>query len=391
MPHIRTRILESALKESLGWSPITAVFGQRQTGKTTLLRSLSRSFKSFDQAQLAIEFAEHGEQILESSEKPLFLDEVQKFPPVFDALKMVADRKRRPGQFLITGSVRFAQRKPIRESLTGRTTLWELLPLTTSELLELPFRHLFKDAFSKHPLDRIRQQLQVNTRMIERQFKCGGLPGICFIRSHSQRENSFRNHVATLIERDLPLVREVKTQPEQILELLRQLIPIQGEPVSFAPLGRRLRLSAPTIKALLHALEGLFLVRSHGKGYFFEDLGLAHWLEPNAMQQRGRSELLWIFTELRAQAAYRQSEILSFSEYRTRGDAHVPFVFQLRDGNTLGVTYDPGEYPSEKSIKSLHSLRKKSRGRFAALLLHSGTRAWEQTPGYYCMPYHWIA
>jgi len=391
MARLRKRILESKLKESIGWSPITAVFGQRQTGKTTLLRSLSKSFRSFDQASFTIEFAEQAGQILEASEKPLFLDEVQKFPPVFDALKTAADQKRRPGQFLITRSVRFSQRKPIRESLTGRTTLWELLPLTSSELQELPFRDLFKDAFANDPLKQFQAQPQVKLRTIEKQFTSGGLPGICFIRSHAQRENSFRNHVATLIERDLPLVRETKTPPSLILELLRQLVTELGQPISFAPLARRLRLSAPTVKSLLYALEGLFLIRSHGKCYFFEDLGIANWLHPIAMGERGKSELAWIFNELRAQATYRQSDILSFSEYRTRADAHVPFVFQLRDGNTLGITYDPGEYPSEKSIKSLHSLRKKSKRRFVGLLLHSGGRAWEQAPNYFCMPYHWIA
>ena len=171
----------------------------------------------------------------------------------------------RNGQFLITGSVRFAQRKPIRESLTGRTTLWELLPLTTSELQETAFRGLFHDALTAQPLEAFLRKLKVQRSLIEKQFVQGGLPGISLIRALSQRDNSLRNHLATLLERDLPLIRETRTSPTQLMSLLRALVPLQGEPLQLASLGRKLRLSAPTVKALLHAMEGLFLIRTHGR------------------------------------------------------------------------------------------------------------------------------
>ena len=391
MPHLRKRILEALLKESLGWSPVTAVFGQRQTGKTTLLKALSKSSETFDKADFILEFETQSSQILEAAPKPLFLDEVQKYPPVFDALKAAADQKRRPGQFLITGSVRFAQRKPIRESLTGRTTLWELLPLTTSELQETAFRHLFKDMLSPKPLETFQKKLEIKPSLILKQFVHGGLPGICFVRSTPQRDNSLRNHLATLLDRDLPLIRDTKTPPTQLLNLLRSLVPLQGEPLQLAGLARKLHLSAPTVKALLHAMEGLFLIRTHGHTVYFEDLGISHWLNPMAMSETGRHEQQWIFSELRAQAVYRPDDILTFGEHRTRGGAYVPFVFELRDGTTIGITYDPLERPSEKSLKSMQSLRKRSRRRTLALHLHSGQRAWESGKDALCVPYFWIA
>lgn len=138
-------------------------------------------------------------------------------------------------------------------------------------------------------------------------------------------------------------------------------------------------------------MEGLFLIRTHGRTFYFEDMGISNWLNPMAMSEAGRHEQQWIFSELRAQAVYRPDDIITFGEHRTRGGAHVPFVFELRDGTTIGITYDALERPSEKPLKSMQSLRKRSRRRTVALHLHSGTGAWASGIDAVCVPYFWIA
>ena len=61
-------------------------------------------------------------------------DECQLSEPLFPALKERVRRNKRPGQFYLSGSVRFTSRKQIRESLTGRIMTADLYPLTLSEL-----------------------------------------------------------------------------------------------------------------------------------------------------------------------------------------------------------------------------------------------------------------
>ncbi len=388
MAHQRDRILRPLLEQSVGWSPITAVFGQRQVGKTTMLKAMSSSMETFDQPAFRQEFEKNGESILQASKKPLFLDEVQKYPPVFDLLKIAADRFKRPGQFLITGSVRFAQRKAVRESLTGRTTLWELLPLTTSELYSKPFRNLWKEWATDliKPLSKESNPPWISGKQLNHLYETGGLPGICFLRSEPQRLNAFKNHLATLIERDLPLIRETKISSGQIMELLRLLVRVQGQPINLSTLARAVRLSSPSVKALLLAFEGLFLIRLHGRTLFFEDLGVSYHLDPHAQKEAGRQQNQWIFLELRAQVNYRAQEVLQFSEFRTRGGSYVPFVIVTRSGETFGVTYDSLPYPSQKSLMGLQSLKKKSKGRFRGIAFCQTDEPQTLESGFFVLP-----
>ena len=54
---------------------------------------------------------------------PLVIDEAQKVPKIFDAVKFVVDPSNRPGQFLLLGSTEFSKKTLIRESHTGRISI----------------------------------------------------------------------------------------------------------------------------------------------------------------------------------------------------------------------------------------------------------------------------
>jgi len=68
----------------------------------------------------------------------LVIDEAQKVPKIFDAVKYTVDQDRRPGRFVLTCSTEFSRETMIQESLTGRLSRLRLFPLTISETLELP-------------------------------------------------------------------------------------------------------------------------------------------------------------------------------------------------------------------------------------------------------------
>lgn len=118
------------------WSPAVGLIGMRQTGKTTLVRELAEIYFTFDDANNLARFETGGLAVLQAGPYPMILDEVQKAPLLFDQIKIEIDRRRTPGRFGLTGSVRFSARKAIRESLTGRVVTFELLPLTLSESYE---------------------------------------------------------------------------------------------------------------------------------------------------------------------------------------------------------------------------------------------------------------
>ena len=121
MVHLRTRFATRHLEDALAFSPLVGVLGQRQVGKTTLVESLVKShYVSFDDetTKTAAELA--PKQFLEQFNTLSAIDECQKVPSIFPALKLRVQKDKRPGQFLLTGSVRFTSRKAIQESLTGR-------------------------------------------------------------------------------------------------------------------------------------------------------------------------------------------------------------------------------------------------------------------------------
>ena len=114
MPHLRDRYLSSELKQVLSWSKTVSLLGMRQVGKTTLLKNFARTYVTLDNQQVIDELNALNWTVVEYGDFPIALDECQKFPRLFDHIKMRVDQLGRPGQYLLTGSVRFLSKKQIK-------------------------------------------------------------------------------------------------------------------------------------------------------------------------------------------------------------------------------------------------------------------------------------
>jgi len=134
MPDYHARDISAEVARALKSMPVTVVTGMRQTGKTTFLRSepslSDRTYISFDDfAQL--EAAKSDPDGFLSQGSPMTIDEAQKCPEIFGAIKRAVDKKRISGRFLLSGSANFTILKNITESLAGRAVylgekLWAL-------------------------------------------------------------------------------------------------------------------------------------------------------------------------------------------------------------------------------------------------------------------------
>src|SRR3989339_1452109 len=350
MAHQRNRFCEQVIAKALKQAPCVGVVGMRQVGKTTLLKKIAVRYHSFDQIEFQTRFERQGASLLEVADYPLALDEIQKYPPAFDALKYSIDNLRRLGRFLISGSVRFAARRQIRESLTGRLFLLELFPLNLSECHSKKpseFLSLVTGCHKDILINSLQKKTWANQTQLYHFMKSGGLPGICFLRDDGLRENYFANHLDTLLGRDIQLVRQVRLSVTKLITILTELAKNQGVPACMADLSRRVGCSQPTVKAVLDALEGLFLIRPFGKTYFFEDPGLSHYLCPLEAKLTRQDMIRCLYHEFRTQIAYGSFGRVMMESYTTRGGSEIPFMLSFRSGHKLAIAVEAEETPSD--------------------------------------------
>lgn len=124
------------LSTALRRSPVVALLGPRQCGKTTLARIHGEEQKSthFDlESQPDVQRLQNPEMVLGSLEGTVILDEIQRMPELFSVLRVLVDRPRKNTRFLILGSASPDLVRKVSESLAGRVEFIELSGFDLSE------------------------------------------------------------------------------------------------------------------------------------------------------------------------------------------------------------------------------------------------------------------
>lgn len=213
--------------------------GPRQCGKTTLAQIVGQEkgyrYYSFDNI--------------------VILDEVQKAPEIFSALKMAIDRDRRPGRFILTGSVNVLCVPKLSDSLAGRMEIVPLFPLAQCEMESSKPRFLdglFSGKFKMQGFDRLGGEL------IERVLK-GGYPVPQKRATWKQRRNWYRGYVETLVQRDIYDLAHLSTF-DVIPKLLALVAGHTARLPNFSELAGPIELSRPTIRHYVNLLEKIFLI-----------------------------------------------------------------------------------------------------------------------------------
>ncbi len=131
------RAVEPRLQRSAKTRPVIVLTGARQTGKTSTFLHLfpNYAFVSLDLPTEAEQAEKEPRSFLQRHPPPVIIDEVQYAPALFRHLKVAVDAHRtRNGQFLLTGSQKFALMKNVSESLAGRADIVELETLSFAEI-----------------------------------------------------------------------------------------------------------------------------------------------------------------------------------------------------------------------------------------------------------------
>lgn len=241
------------------------VYGPRQSGKSTLVQAECPGFRHLDlerPADVGLLQADL-EGYLAANPRGLAIDEAQRLPALFPALRHAIDAGRGRGRFVLTGSASPDLVRGVTESLAGRVAFVELTPFRVSEL----------------------QAKQAAARWF-----WGGFPPVHARRSTLARLDWLDAYVASYLERDLPSYG-VRLPPVRLRTLWTMLTHVHGNLLNVSDLARSLSVSSHTVDGDLDVLEHSFMIRrlrpyhanvqkrlTKGPKLYLRDTGLLHFL-----------------------------------------------------------------------------------------------------------------
>jgi uncharacterized protein len=244
--------------------PAVVVTGARQTGKSTMVQELvpgGRRFFSLDDLDV-VDAARHDPEVLVGGTQPVTLDEVQREPDLLRAVKRAIDRRRQPGQFLLTGSANLLLMRQVFESLAGRASYLTLWPMTRREQQGLGRCGLWEEllgACDEDWLELLATQPDEpgDWRALAHR---GGFPTpAVHLETAEERAVWFDGYVRTYLERDLQELSSIAALPD-FRRLMRAACLRLGQLVNQTEMGRDVALPQPTVHRYLNLLETSYLL-----------------------------------------------------------------------------------------------------------------------------------
>ncbi|HEV2095092.1 MAG TPA: AAA family ATPase, partial [Chthoniobacterales bacterium] len=135
---MKRRNLTPQIRAALRDTPVVFLQGPRQAGKSTLAQALrdyghDADYFTLDDAATLAAAQSDPDGFIGGLPERVILDEVQRVPELFRAIKRSVDAKRKPGRFLLTGSAQALVLPKLSESLAGRMEVLTLWPFSQGE------------------------------------------------------------------------------------------------------------------------------------------------------------------------------------------------------------------------------------------------------------------
>ena len=391
MTTLYARHAESSLIEALADSPAVLLQGPRQCGKTTLARMVGEpmgyEYISFDDDVARTAAVADPPGFVAGLAERVVLDEVQRVPTIFTALKREIDRNRTAGRFLLTGSSQVLLLPSLSDSLAGRLEIVQLYPLSQSEMHgEMPtfLDDLFRGAFQTASASRLAGDLTVR-------IASGGYPPALDRPTDRRRANWYRNHVETQLQRDVRDMSKIRDM-DALPRLLSAAASQTARLYNLSDLAAPLQFSRPTIGGYVELLERLYLIdrlppwHSNRLSRLVKtsklhvgDTGIGCallGLNPRGLTRDpaafGQLLETFVFQELKRQAI-RQEQPLAFYHYRDKDQVEVDIVIERGATAVAGVEVKASATVVPSDFRGLRKLKRIAGDRFASgALLYDG-------------------
>lgn len=254
------RSILRALQEALGDTPVVALLGPRQSGKSTLVESLTpaRTYVTLDDEQTLRAAQDDPASFVTGLSGRVTIDEVQRAPGLMLAIKAAVDTDRKPGRFLLTGSADLLLLPRVGDSLAGRIEFVHLHPLAESEKERKP-GELLKTFLDGKLAPRIAASAPPPIKEIGERVVHGGYPA-ALIRSAERARQWHRQYLRAVLERDVADVARVRGTAE--LQKLLELLALRtANLLNVSAFSTEIGIRRETVEQYFLVLERLFLVR----------------------------------------------------------------------------------------------------------------------------------
>lgn len=393
---MKERILSRQLIAALQDTPVVFIQGPRQAGKTTLVLELEKQgwkaeYKTLDDSSVLALAQSDPDGFIANLPERIILDEVQRAPEIFRAIKLSVDRNRRPGRFLLTGSANALLLPKASDSLAGRMEVLTLLPFSQNEIEGTPVDfvdRLFSDYFGP------RKITPESWSNVARRIVLGGFPEAIERQDAERRFAWFGSYCTTLIERDIRDLTNIQGHRD-LPRLLRLAALRSGSLLNHADLARDAGLPHSSLQRYWSLLEAIFFVRTipawsgnlglrmvKSPKVLLNDTGLLCHLIGLTYERLLGDDLLagpvlesFVATELLKQSGTSKTRP-SLYHYRTHKQQEVDLVLEDSQGRLVAIEVKKTSSPAPNDFDAMRRMRDAVGDRFLrGILFHQG-REW---------------
>ncbi|OQX17569.1 MAG: hypothetical protein BWK76_10160 [Desulfobulbaceae bacterium A2] len=322
-------------------SPVTALLGPRQCGKTTLARMVGArdDVTFFDlESPADVQRLQNPELALGRLRGLVILDEIQRTPELFNVLRVLVDRPANPARFLLLGSASPQIVKHVSETLAGRVEFIELAGFDLAE---------------------------TGMEATETLWMRGGFPRSFLAASEADSLAWREGFIQTFLERDIPMLG-ITIAAAAMRRFWTMLAHQHGQIWHASDLARSMGLSDKTVRSYLDLLTGTFMVRQlqpwhenlhkrqvKAPKIYLRDSGLLHSLLSlgSLHDLLGHPRLGASWEGFALEQTLRAIKPTAAYFWATHGGAELDLMF-FKNGKKFGVEFKGNEAP--KISKSMH-------------------------------------
>ncbi|OQX11405.1 MAG: ATPase [Thiothrix lacustris] len=342
------RHITADVQTYLAHLPSLLITGARQVGKSTLALSLGiDNYVTLDDIATYQSAKADPKGFILSLRTPVVIDEVQRVPEVFVAIKEQIDQDCTPGRFVLTGSSNLQGFKQVSDSLAGRIGIVDLYAFNLSEIIGQPVNFI-DDVFAGKPFATTATVTDIAPYIIK-----GGFPEVQRIEHPKTRMLWFSSYIRSHVERDLLDMGNIRNL-DSFMRLYLSLALRSANLLNKSDLANDCQIDAKTLDNYLSILKNTYQVALLKPWFtnaakrlvkmpkvFMLDTGiLCHLLKitsPAELHQsnnRGAVYETFVLSELVKANTYATQPVdLSF--YRTSDGKEIDFVLDNGKGLVL--------------------------------------------------------